>query len=297
MTSARMSPKVLGLAVAGLLLAVLSVPLWAGSLSYVVPRGASMAPRLSDGDLAVVRSVDSYRVGDIAAYRNTALHRVVVHRIVAIDNGVYTFKGDANAFPDPQQVRRTQLVGRLSTSVPWVGSALLWLASPVNALLLLALIVLLVRSRSGAVPRRAPADGAATPSLDLDDDRIIPIADMSFPHELAVADVTRPESLLKLAARYDRPVLHDEAQGVLFVVESSMLFRCQLAVPAAAELTVVRDLEPVAAGPRATRTVVPAAVPAAAPQDRPRRHAWPQRTRPKHGRRPSPYGRDWGYGS
>jgi signal peptidase I len=257
MSASRISAKHVAAGLIALLLIALSIPLLpVGSTSYVVPRGASMEPRVSGGDLAVVRAETAYRVGDVAAYRNTALHRVVVHRIVAIDGDVYTFKGDANDFVDPQQVTRGQIVGRLSVSLPLLGSVLLWLSSPLNALLLLALLALLVRDRVGllaslrrtpAAPATATAPAGEQPSgFDVDDDRLIPIRDMSFPHELAVADVVRPESLLRLAERYDRPVLHDEENGVLFVVESSMLFRCELAqaAVAAAPLAVVRDLAP-----------------------------------------------------
>src|SRR5438067_701392 len=126
MTSQRTLAKTAALVSIGTFLLVVSLPLWS-SISYVVPRGTSMEPRVSNGDLAIVHAKGTYRVGDIAAYRNTALHRVVVHRIVAIDSGIYTFKGDANSFVDPQQVRKNEIVGALSVSLPLLGSILLWL--------------------------------------------------------------------------------------------------------------------------------------------------------------------------
>ena len=300
----RISSKA-GLAVLALVLCLGGLLLIAGSsASYVVPRGASMEPRVSGGDLAVVRAQSAYLVGDIAAYRNTALHRVVVHRIVAIDGDVYTFRGDANDFVDPQQVTRSQIVGRLSVSLPLLGSVLLWLSSPLNALLLLALLALLFRDRdrllaslrrTTAAPPAAPADVPAS-GFDVDDDRLIPIRDMSFPHELAVADVVRPDSLIKLADRYDRPVLYDEENGVLFVVESSMLFRCQLEAPvtAAAPLAVVREL-----APEAPLEAAPEALPEPTHyeprHEREARHNWPRRRDYGGRRKPSPYGRDWSY--
>jgi signal peptidase I len=328
-----MSARKLAAAIGCAVLLGLSVPLWpsalGGSMSYVVPRGVSMEPGLSDGDLAVVREQSAYRVGDIAAYRNTALERVVVHRIVAVNGGVYTFRGDANTFQDPQGVRHDQIVGRLSASVPWIGGLLLWLTSPVNALLLLALGTLIWRDRArlrsdlrlapAPVAVAMPAAAAATAATALrqqllDDERVLPIRDMSFPHELAVAELVRPESLLHLADRYDRPVLHDESSGVLFVVEPSMLYRCVLEEPAvaAAPLAVVRALTPAAASSApapasasvAAAAVSAAAEPPAAPperrpatrtvtpaQDRPARHNWPQARGV-----PTPQGRDWHYG-
>jgi signal peptidase I len=309
------------IAAAGVFLLALSVPLWpsafGGSTSYVVPRGASMEPRVSGGDLAIVRSERAYRVGDVAAYRNSTLHRVVVHRIVAVDGNAYTFKGDANSFVDPQQVDLTQIVGRLSLSVPLMGSVLLWLASPINALLLLVLVALLVRDRAGLIalarnnePEEAAAPAPALPpavtspprAVLVDSDRVVEIRDMSFPHELAVAEVLWPESMLALAERYDRPVLHDAAVGELFVVESSMLFRCVLEPTATATvpLSVVRDIDtaPTAASTRPSVDVLPAEpepVLAGHRTEREQRHNWPRRRDYGGRRRPSPYGRDWSY--
>jgi signal peptidase len=308
-----MSGKAAAGTIAVLLLVGLSLPLWS-SMSYVVPRGASMEPRVTGGDLAIVRAKSTYRVGDVAAYRNTSLHRVVVHRIVGVDAaGLYTFKGDANDFVDPQQVSGEQIIGRLALSLPLLGGLLLWLSSPVNAVLLLAFVGLLVFDRErllGAIRRPAGAPTApatpatpATRGLEVDDDRLVPIRDMSFPHELAVADVVRPDSLLRLAERYDRPVLHDEDNGVLYVVESSMLFRCQLEQPvaAAAPLAVVRDLLPEAPAVPAPAVLAPAAdvlpvVPAYGPRhERELLHNWPRRRDYGGRRKPSPHGRDWAY--
>jgi signal peptidase I len=319
-SSLSTAQRVLIAATAVLLLA-LSVPLWpsafGGSTSYVVPRGASMEPRVSGGDLAIVRSKRAYRVGDVAAYRNTALHRVVVHRIVAVAGDAYTFKGDANSFVDPQQVERGQIVGRLSLSIPLLGSVLLWLASPINALLLLVLVALLVRDRADVIalarsnqaaetvePAPAPSSAVASPTraVLVDSDRVVEIRDMSFPHELAVAEVLWPESMLALAERYDRPVLHDAAVGELFVVESSMLFRCVLEPTATATvpLSVVRDIDtaPTAASTRPAADVLPAEpepVLAGPRTERAQRHNWPRRRDYGGRRRPSPYGRDWSY--
>jgi signal peptidase len=319
-TSSLTTPQRVSIAAACLLLLALSLPLWpgvfGGSTSYVVPRGASMEPRVSGGDLAIVRSKRTYRVGDVAAYRNTTLHRVVVHRIVAVDGVFYTFKGDANSFVDPQQVGRAEIVGRLSLSIPLLGSVLLWLASPINALLLLVLVGLLVRDRAGliALARNGPAKAvpelpsASIPvaeprSVPVDSDRVVEIRDMSFPHELAVAEVLWPESMVALAERYDRPVLHDATAGELFVVESSMLFRCVLEPTATASvpLTVVRDIDtaPTAAVTRPARVLPPLAEPAPAARgprtEREQRHNWPRRRDYGGRRKPSPHGRDWSY--
>src|SRR3954447_20753852 len=67
-----------------------------GKTSYAVTFGISMEPHFHSGDLIVLHSHSSYRVGDVVAYHSHDLHKNVLHRIVAIRDGRYTFKGDNN---------------------------------------------------------------------------------------------------------------------------------------------------------------------------------------------------------
>jgi lysophospholipase L1-like esterase len=77
-----------------------------GAVAVVETHGNSMAPRIMARDLVVVRAANSYGVGDVVAYTSADLHQVVLHRVVAIDGQRYTFRGDHNAFDDPEQPRR-----------------------------------------------------------------------------------------------------------------------------------------------------------------------------------------------
>jgi signal peptidase I len=227
-------------AAAVVLLVVLTgaLALKASSATLLVTRGASMKPAFSSGDLAILRPARVYRTGDVAAYRSTTLDRVVLHRIVAVNGATYTFKGDANSFVDPEPVARKQIVGHLAVRVPMLGGALLWLVQPFNTILVALLVALLVWDRKRLLTtftKRQPAQTAPRQEPD----RVVSIRDLRFPYELAVADVVDEAALRRLAEHYDRPVLYDEADGLLFVVESNMLFRCQLAGTAAPALSVV----------------------------------------------------------
>jgi signal peptidase I len=93
---------------------------------FLTTHGTSMEPRFHTGDLAILRPVDSYHVGDVVAYHSTALNTVVMHRIVKIDNGRYTFKGDNNTWLDPAPAGRDQLLGKLLLRVPRGGLVLEW---------------------------------------------------------------------------------------------------------------------------------------------------------------------------
>ena len=104
MTPRRLSAGVLAAAVLAGIWLFLAPPALGGQTSYVVTSGVSMEPRFHTGDLAVVHPEGSYRVGDVAAYHNRMLHTVVMHRIVAISHGHYTFKGDNNSWLDSNGV-------------------------------------------------------------------------------------------------------------------------------------------------------------------------------------------------
>jgi signal peptidase I len=95
-----------------------------GATDYVVTHGVSMEPRFHTGDLAVLRTVEHYQVGDVAAYHSVVLDTVVMHRIVAINHGRYTFQGDNNSWRDPDHPTRDQLIGRLASRIPQGG---IWL--------------------------------------------------------------------------------------------------------------------------------------------------------------------------
>jgi signal peptidase I len=92
-----------------------------GKPLLVTTHGISMEPRFHTGDLAVLLPADSYHVGDVVAYRSSALKTVVMHRIVKIDNGHYTFKGDNNSWLDPAPATRGELLGKLALRVPQGG--------------------------------------------------------------------------------------------------------------------------------------------------------------------------------
>ena len=100
-----------------------------------------MEPGFRTGDLAIVRPARDYRVGDVVAYNSGLMHTVVMHRIIAIENGYYTFKGDNNSWLDPEQPTRNDLIGALTARIPEGGAWLSRAASP-PVLGLAALVIL-----------------------------------------------------------------------------------------------------------------------------------------------------------
>lgn len=142
---------------------VLGVGAWAlptsvgGATAYVRSYGNSMEPLFRSGDLAVVRSARSYRVGDVVAYRSPQLDQVVLHRIVARQGKSFVFRGDSNGFPDAEHLGAQHILGRLALRVPRGGAAALWLGRPLHAVALAAgasvVPGILLRRRRGHKPR------------------------------------------------------------------------------------------------------------------------------------------------
>jgi signal peptidase len=125
-----------------------------GSVAYLVVEGTSMKPGLSGGDLVLVRSADGYAAGDVVAYRSPVANRTFVHRILRAEQGLFVLKGDANLYPDAGRPGVAAIHGKLWFAVPYVGSALGWLAVPVHAALVGGLLVLVLSGGSGAAVQR-----------------------------------------------------------------------------------------------------------------------------------------------
>jgi signal peptidase I len=119
---------------------VVIVALATDRVTLVTTYGQSMAPRFNSGDLAVIVPDPTYHVGQIVGYQSPLLHVVVLHRIVAVHDGRFTFQGDNNSFLDPLRLPASAVKGRLWLHVPYGGTVLGEVRSPV-ALGVMALIV------------------------------------------------------------------------------------------------------------------------------------------------------------
>ncbi len=94
-----------------------------------------MEPGIHQGDLILARAPDDYRIGDIAAYQNKSVGKVVLHRIISRDADLFTLKGDNNSFIDEYRPTRLDLIGVPWVLIPGAGNILLWLATPLHAAL------------------------------------------------------------------------------------------------------------------------------------------------------------------
>lgn len=128
----------------------LAPPALGGRTSYVVTDGVSMLPRFRAGDLVILRKEQSYHVGEVAAYHNLQLGVVVMHRIVAVRDGHYEFKGDNNNFVDQFEPTKAEIVGAEWANIGEVGKYVQKLRDPVVAAVALGILWL-----ASFAPRRA----------------------------------------------------------------------------------------------------------------------------------------------
>src|SRR5215216_99036 len=111
-----------------------------GRASYVVVNGNSMEPGFHRGDLVIVQTASTYNVGDIVTYRNGELKAFVIHRIIAIEQDHYVFKGDNNSWIDTYRPTYDELVGKLWIHLPKLGKVIEWLRLPIHMGLITGLL-------------------------------------------------------------------------------------------------------------------------------------------------------------
>jgi signal peptidase I len=138
-----------------------------GPFASVTTHGNSMEPRIHQGDLVLVRESPTYEVGDSTAYWSDELDTVVLHRIVAVEDGRYTFQGDNNSWLDPETPTEDKLIGKEFVHIPQGGIWLDRVTSPA-ALGLIAFGLLAtggtaVRRKHGRRRRTVSQHAARTP--------------------------------------------------------------------------------------------------------------------------------------
>lgn len=101
----------------------------------------SMEPELSKGDLIVVRKIDTLTINQIVVFQDE--DSLVAHRIVDIGDDKIVTKGDANNVSD-DPVDKSQILGQVVFSVPYFGSVIELVKTPVGttAILLVAILLL-----------------------------------------------------------------------------------------------------------------------------------------------------------
>jgi len=117
-----------------------SMPMPFGVGVSVVLTG-SMEPEISAGDLILVAKKDEYRPKQVVVYQDKGI--LVVHRVLSVEDGMVTAKGDANNTPD-EPIPLERIKGRVIAVVPLVGHLIRMLQTPIGMLMLLGSAILLM---------------------------------------------------------------------------------------------------------------------------------------------------------
>lgn len=119
-----------------------------GYRAFVVDSG-SMYPALRAGDLILDAPVPDpalVRVKDIITFRLGG-NLLVTHRVFDVDDESFQTKGDSNPSPDLDRIRKTEVIGRVAASVPYLGALVMMLRTPVGIAVILLLVVAAVLAR------------------------------------------------------------------------------------------------------------------------------------------------------
>lgn len=125
----------------------------------LVFESGSMSPTIDAGDVAFARTidVDDVEVGDVVSVVDSRGVRVT-HRVVGVDDGELTLRGDANPAADADRYR-PERVQRVVLSVPKVGHVVEAVRSPlgllVSAATAAALVAYAFRPGRTSFPTRA----------------------------------------------------------------------------------------------------------------------------------------------
>ncbi len=84
-----------------------------------------MEPEIMSGEIILCKSTDpeTLQVGDIVTYvgeTGDLKDKIITHKIVEINDGIFTTQGVANDIPDPP-VRSSQILSKYVTTIPLVG--------------------------------------------------------------------------------------------------------------------------------------------------------------------------------
>lgn len=119
-----------------------SLPMPLGFGATVVLSG-SMEPTLSVGDLLIVVPSEEYSIGDIVVYESSGIS--VVHRIIALEDGMAVTQGDANnASDDP--ISTSSVKGRVVAAIPMLGYLVQLIQTPIVTVILIILAIWLMEA-------------------------------------------------------------------------------------------------------------------------------------------------------
>ena len=122
------------------LLVVSAFPI-TGNYKLMVVQSGSMQPEIKMGGIVVVKPADDYKIGEIITFQSVKNKESITHRIydVKIVGGepLYITKGDANNAPDPREVSKREIIGKVLFNIPYIGYAVDFAKKPLGFALII----------------------------------------------------------------------------------------------------------------------------------------------------------------
>lgn len=112
-----------------------------GNYQIKIVKSGSMEPTIKTGSVIVMKPQLTYTVGDIVTFgKDTKTEIPTTHRVVAqrVEDGVTFFrtKGDANDGPDANEIKESDISGRVLFSIPFMGYIIDFARKPLGFALL-----------------------------------------------------------------------------------------------------------------------------------------------------------------
>ena len=115
-----------------------------GNYQIKVVLSGSMEPAIHTGSIVIIKPADTYKVDDIITFgKDTKKDVPTTHRIMemSVVSGeiLYKTKGDANNGIDSQEVKESEVVGKVLFSVPYAGYLIDLAKKPIGFILLITI--------------------------------------------------------------------------------------------------------------------------------------------------------------
>lgn len=89
----------------------------------------SMQPKIKVGDVVIIKNSNNYNVNDIITFKDEDSY--ITHRIIKINNGKITTKGDFNNKKDDKIIKTKDVVGKVILVIPFMGNIMNNLSNPI----------------------------------------------------------------------------------------------------------------------------------------------------------------------
>ena len=123
-------------------LLIVSIPPITGNFKVMTVISGSMEPAIKTGSVVVVKPVSDYNIGDVITFGPYSKTKAPTsHRIfdIKVVNGqpVYITKGDVNNAPDTREIKKSDILGKVLFSAPYLGYAVDFAKKPLGFALII----------------------------------------------------------------------------------------------------------------------------------------------------------------